>query len=97
MIDRTRGSGGRASLTRPPLRRRTYDAAVSIPGELERARRLAFAADETRARDLLIWDNRCMLHRVTAYRAFDEPRDLRSCRVLDIEDDGLAPRPVTAA
>jgi tetratricopeptide (TPR) repeat protein len=32
----------------------TYDAAVSIPGELERARRLAFAADETAARDLLL-------------------------------------------
>lgn len=43
-----------------------------------------------RARDLLIWDNRCMLHRATAYRAFDAPRDLRSCRVLDVADDGLA-------
>ncbi len=32
----------------------TYDAAVSIPGELERARRLAFAADESGARDLLL-------------------------------------------
>jgi tetratricopeptide (TPR) repeat protein len=46
----------------PPLRtslersrpKRTYDAAVSIPGELQRARRLAFAADETGARDLLL-------------------------------------------
>jgi hypothetical protein len=52
--------GGRASLTRPPLRlvtparRQTYDAAVSIPGELERARRLIFAADEVAARDLLL-------------------------------------------
>lgn len=40
--------------------------------------------------DLLIWDNRCMLHRSTPYPAFDEPRDLSSCRVLDIADDGLA-------
>jgi tetratricopeptide (TPR) repeat protein len=34
--------------------RRTYDAAVSISGELERARRLALVADETGARDLLL-------------------------------------------
>ena len=49
--------GGRASLTRPPLRfarQQTYDAAVSIPGELERARRLIYAADEVAARDLLL-------------------------------------------
>ncbi len=52
--------GGRASLTRPPLRlvtparQQTYDAAVSIAGELERARRLTFAADEIGARDLLL-------------------------------------------
>jgi tetratricopeptide (TPR) repeat protein len=53
--------GGRANAC-PPLRaarsqarsKRTYDAAVSIPGELQRARRLAFAADETAARDLLL-------------------------------------------
>jgi alpha-ketoglutarate-dependent 2,4-dichlorophenoxyacetate dioxygenase len=40
--------------------------------------------------DLLVWDNRCMLHRATPYRAFDDARDLRSCRVVDVEDDGLA-------
>lgn len=33
---------------------RTYDAAVSITDELERARRLALAADEEAARDLLL-------------------------------------------
>jgi alpha-ketoglutarate-dependent 2,4-dichlorophenoxyacetate dioxygenase len=42
------------------------------------------------AGDLLIWDNRCVLHRATPYRAFEAPRDLRSCRVLDVADDGLA-------
>jgi hypothetical protein len=48
------------SLTRPPLRALatstagTYDAAVSIPGDLDHARRLAFAADEIQARDLLL-------------------------------------------
>lgn len=49
--------GGRVSLTRPPLRfarQQTYDAAVSIPGELERARRLIYATDEVAARDLLL-------------------------------------------
>lgn len=47
--------GGRASLTRPPHGAvRTYDAAVSISGELARARRLALVADETGARDLLL-------------------------------------------
>ncbi|BAX94853.1 hypothetical protein MSG_04743 [Mycobacterium shigaense] len=47
--------GGRDSLTRPPHRPvRTYDAAVSISGELERARRLALVADETGAHDLLL-------------------------------------------
>ena len=60
LIGRTPG-GGRAFThtsaapgARRRRRQRTYDAAVSIPGELERARRLAFAADETRARDLLL-------------------------------------------
>lgn len=46
------GSGRRTCNSCPPLR--TYDAAVSIPGELERARRMAFAADEVGARDLLL-------------------------------------------
>jgi tetratricopeptide (TPR) repeat protein len=32
----------------------TYDAAVSIPGELERARHLALASDEMAAKDLLL-------------------------------------------
>jgi alpha-ketoglutarate-dependent 2,4-dichlorophenoxyacetate dioxygenase len=42
------------------------------------------------ARDLLIWDNRCVLHRATPFRAFQDPRDLRSCRGVDVDDDGLA-------
>jgi tetratricopeptide (TPR) repeat protein len=57
-------SGRRTCNAGPPLRavrrpgrsgpKRPYDAAVSIPGELERARRLAFGADEVAARDLLL-------------------------------------------
>lgn len=53
--------GGRGFCARPPLavrptgrHRPTYDAAVSIADELERARRLMFAADEAGARDLLL-------------------------------------------
>jgi tetratricopeptide (TPR) repeat protein len=38
--------------SRPP--NPTYDAAVSIPGDLERARHLAFADDETAAKELLL-------------------------------------------
>ncbi|AXN52609.1 hypothetical protein DSM43518_03919 [Mycobacterium marinum] len=50
-------AGGQASLVhRSGLSRskRTYDAAVSISGDLEHARRLALAADEDAARELLI-------------------------------------------
>jgi alpha-ketoglutarate-dependent 2,4-dichlorophenoxyacetate dioxygenase len=46
-----------------------------------------------RPHDLLIWDNRCVLHRATPYRAFEEPRELASCRVVDVADDGLATDP----
>lgn len=38
-------------MARPPLQ---YDSAVTIPGDLERARHLAFAADEVAAKDLLL-------------------------------------------
>ncbi len=50
-------AGGQASLVhRSGLSRskRTYDAAVSISGDLEHARHLALAADEDAARELLI-------------------------------------------
>jgi alpha-ketoglutarate-dependent 2,4-dichlorophenoxyacetate dioxygenase len=40
--------------------------------------------------DLLMWDNRCILHCGKLYAQFDEPRDLRSCRVNDVEDEGVA-------
>ncbi len=69
-----------------------YDQSQALVGEL-----MAVAAaperiyrHRWREGDLLIWDNRCILHRATPYRAFEEPRDLSSCRVLDLEDDGLA-------
>jgi alpha-ketoglutarate-dependent 2,4-dichlorophenoxyacetate dioxygenase len=36
--------------------------------------------------DLLMWDNRCILHRGTPYAYSVEPRDMRSCRVQDVAD-----------
>lgn len=45
---------------------------------------------EWRLGDLLIWDNRCIMHRSMPYPKFEQRRDLRSCRVLDIADPGLA-------
>lgn len=41
------------------------------------------------AGDLLIWDNRCMLHRVSRINVVEQPRELHSCRVLDADDNGL--------
>lgn len=56
-----KSSGRRACLARPPLRiapaaaaARTYDAAVSIADELDRAQHLAFAAYEGGAQELLL-------------------------------------------
>ena len=40
--------------------------------------------------DLLIWDNRCVMHRGRPFPLHEQPRDLRSCRTVDVEDDGIA-------
>ena len=34
------------------------------------------------ARQLLVWDNRCVMHRATAYDAATQPRVIRRCTVL---------------
>jgi alpha-ketoglutarate-dependent 2,4-dichlorophenoxyacetate dioxygenase len=39
--------------------------------------------------DLLMWDNRCVLHRGTPYKQYDEVRDLRSVRNDDVDDAGM--------
>lgn len=39
--------------------------------------------------DLLMWDNRCILHRGTPYKQYDEVRDLRSVRNDDVNDNGV--------
>jgi taurine dioxygenase len=33
-------------------------------------------------RELLVWDNRCVMHRATAYDATTQPRVIRRCTVL---------------
>lgn len=45
---------------------------------------------EWRVGDLLIWDNRCIMHRGRSYPELQQPRELHACRVLDIGDAGLA-------
>lgn len=57
-------------------------ALASAPGRVYRHR--------WTAGDLLMWDNRCVLHRGTPYAQYDEPRDLRSCRNNDVADEGVA-------
>lgn len=65
---------------------------ASAQALIEELTRIAAAPDRIyrhswQVGDLLMWDNRCMLHRVTPYHP-QEPRDLRSCRVLDLDDQG---------
>jgi alpha-ketoglutarate-dependent 2,4-dichlorophenoxyacetate dioxygenase len=43
-----------------------------------------------RADDLLVWDNRCMMHRGRPW-AEDQARDLRSTRVVEEDCEGLIP------
>lgn len=93
---RRHGPSGREALVIPSHVERIegldYEAGQALIAELTA---IAAAPERVyrhrwRPRDLLIWDNRCVLHRATPYRAFEAPRDLRSCRVLDVADDGLA-------
>ena len=36
--------------------------------------------------DLLIWDNRAVMHRATPFAETTHPRDMRTCRLVDLED-----------
>lgn len=61
-----------------------YDEGRALIEELNA---LAVHADLTyehhwRARELLIWDNRCVLHRATAYDVASQPRVIRRATVL---------------
>ena len=61
-----------------------YDEGRALIEELNA---LAVHADLTyehcwKARELLVWDNRCVMHRATAYDAANEGRVIRRCTVL---------------
>jgi taurine dioxygenase len=61
-----------------------YDEGRALIEELNA---LAVHADLTyehrwKARELLIWDNRCVLHRATAYDVASQPRVIRRATVL---------------
>ena len=61
-----------------------YDEGRALIDELNA---LAVHADLTyehrwKARELLVWDNRCVMHRATAYDAANEGRVIRRCTVL---------------
>jgi taurine dioxygenase len=61
-----------------------YDEGRALIEELNA---LAVHADLTyehrwRPRELLVWDNRCVMHRATAYDAATQPRVIRRCTVL---------------
>jgi taurine dioxygenase len=61
-----------------------YDEGRALIEELNA---LAVHADLTyehrwKARELLVWDNRCVMHRATAYDAATEGRVIRRCTVL---------------
>ena len=38
------------------------------------------------AGDLLLWDNRCMMHRVSPYDTATQPRDMRAIRLFEAAD-----------
>lgn len=85
-------SGRRALMVPSHVERIVGLDATQCRALLDELQRVATRPDRVYAHiwqpgDLLVWDNRCMLHRVTPYAAMDERRDLRSCRVIDGADD----------
>jgi alpha-ketoglutarate-dependent 2,4-dichlorophenoxyacetate dioxygenase len=51
---------------------------------MEFARRPQFVyRHQWRVGDLVIWDNRCTMHRATPYERTDYPRDLRRTTIID--------------
>jgi alpha-ketoglutarate-dependent 2,4-dichlorophenoxyacetate dioxygenase len=58
---------------------------------------LAFATQERfvyvhkwRVGDLVIWDNRCTLHRATPFPSNDHKREMRRTTVVDTQGDAAA-------
>ncbi len=64
------------------------DEAVRLVADL--TRRAATAercyAHKWRQGDLVIWDNRALMHRATPFASQNYRRDMRTCRLIDLED-----------
>ena len=43
--------------------------------------------------ELIVWDNRCLMHRATSYDPFTQRRVVRRCTVLGEEPAGAALQP----
>jgi alpha-ketoglutarate-dependent 2,4-dichlorophenoxyacetate dioxygenase len=65
-----------------------YDAAIALVADLTRraAAPERCYSHKWRAGDLLIWDNRAVMHRATPFAVDTYARDMRTCRLVDLED-----------
>jgi alpha-ketoglutarate-dependent 2,4-dichlorophenoxyacetate dioxygenase len=91
LVDRHRPTGRKALMV---------GSNIASVGGLDETASAAFLADLTArattaenvyshrwaAGDLLLWDNRCVLHRVTPYDSATQPRDLRAVRLYEPAD-----------
>jgi alpha-ketoglutarate-dependent 2,4-dichlorophenoxyacetate dioxygenase len=64
------------------------DEAVALVADLTRraATPERVYSHKWREGDLLIWDNRAVMHRATPFAEITYPRDMRTCRLVDLED-----------
>lgn len=64
------------------------DAAVALVADLSRRAAIPerVYSHQWREGDLLIWDNRAVMHRATPYAEDVYPRDMRTCRLVDLQD-----------
>lgn len=64
------------------------DEAVSLVADLTRraATPERVYSHKWREGDLLLWDNRAVMHRATPFAEDTYPRDMRTCRLVDLED-----------
>ena len=64
------------------------DEAVALVADLTRRAAVAERcySHKWRAGDLLIWDNRAVMHRATPFAETSHARDMRTCRLVDLED-----------
>lgn len=64
------------------------DEAVALVADLTRraATPERCYSHKWREGDLLIWDNRAVMHRATPFAETTYPRDMRTCRLVDLED-----------